>query len=324
MNEPDLTFFINAGKLEDFSALSPYQGLSTENMVQKLRTDWRDICIAEIEKKSQYLQETETSAENEVDFELEKLDEIKVEKDGVCFFINGVIHGMIGGGTKKYRDLIHRTLSSSEEQLLFEAGFNHLYGSKKLKYANIPCFSVLGLIDSIKKGLHAGILLPLLLWEVVKEFFSAMPEDTPYHSLDQEIRRGIEGVLPTPLEVEWDLSKDKPLLSFEDYPNIVRRSAYMAAFAEKFCEKNSITSCRLVVGDFHLTEIAYFFNNPELIPKDLLTLADRTTNSSTRIQGLLYLKENLLHNFIAGLAGFVSMLPYIILWVLLQNYFLGR
>ena len=302
---PGLEFFRNAENLEAFRTFPAYRKLEHSELVQHLRIRWQHLCHERIHSVSRYL-----SQDKQDDSQPSRLDEIRVETSDQVFLLNGVIHGIIGGGTAAYRDLIRTTLRESQEPLLFEAGFNHLYGESEMDWVNIPDFSVLGFVDSCKKGLDAGLRLPLLLAEVILETFSMMKEDIPYHLLDQEYRRGIDGLLPTRLEIEWDRRKAKPLLTFEDYPNLVRRSAFMAAFAEAWCRKNTRENCRIVVGDAHLTEVAHFLQHPNDVPADLRDLADRFTSENPSVQYRLYRARNIFHNTVGGVAGFLGFLPY--------------
>lgn len=308
---PDFEFFLKAERLDAFRIFSDYRDQSLETMVKQLRVRWQQVCQQKIPP---------VSASKKEETEIQKLDEIVVDKNGQTFVLNGVIHGIIGGGTSNYRGLIRGTLRDSAEPLLFEAGFNHLYGEKGMNYTSIPDFAVLGFTDTCKKGLDAGLMLPILLKELFMEFFSLLQEDAPYHLLEWEHRRGLGGMLPTRLEIEWDRVKPRRFFSFEDYPNIVRRSAFMAAFAEIWCQKNNKSGCRLVMGDFHLTETAYFLQHPDEIPADLRNLADRCTSENPRIQTLKYLKKNLFHNCIAGFIGFIPLLIIFIIYLFVSSW----
>lgn len=320
---PDLEFFLQAETLGAFRGFPAYRDLEPVPLVGELRRRWQELCQERVRSVSGYLDAGGAGPSQASEKGLDRLDEIRVERDGRHFVLNGVVHGILGGGTSAYRHLIQATLRESQDPLLFEAGFNHLYGEKGLDYVSIPDFAVLGFADSCKKGLDAGRLFPILIKDAIMEFFSLMPEDTPYHLLDQEQRRGLFGVLPTPLEIEWDAAKPKPLLTFEDYPNLVRRSAFMVAFAEAWCRKNNRSGCRLVMGDFHLTEAAYFLRHPEKVPEDLRHLAETCTSEYPRTQTLIYLKENLFHNTVGGIAGFVGFLPYFLAVLGLQVWYFG-
>ncbi|MBU1109954.1 MAG: hypothetical protein KKB51_24950 [Candidatus Riflebacteria bacterium] len=309
-SQPDFEFFLKAERLDAFRALPEYRDLDLEPMVGQLRIRWQKLCQESIQPAS-------ASSEEEIP---SKLDEIRIEKDGRIFVLNGVIHGLIGGGTSAYRDLIRNTLRDSTEPLLFEAGFNHMYGEKGMNYVSIPDFAVLGFADTCKKGLDAGRILPLLLKDLFLELFSLMQEDAPYHLLEQEQRRGLCGVLPTRIEIEWDRVKPKRFFSFEDYPNIVRRSAFMSAFAEAWCQKNNQSGCRLVMGDFHLTESAYFLQHPDEVPADLRRLADQCTSENPKSQTWKYLRKNILHNSVGGFAGFLGLLPYFLIYLAIRHY----
>lgn len=316
----DFEFFLRAKRLDAFRALPGYRDLDLEIMVGQLRIRWQQLCLERIQSASASFEEGSGRDQEALPSSPPKLDEIRIEKDGRLFVLNGVVHGIIGGGTSAYRDLIRSTLRTSGEPLLFEAGFNHLYGEKGMNYVSIPDFAVLGFADTCKKGLDAGRMLPLLFKDLFLEFFSLMKEDAPYHLLEREQRRGLSGVLPTRIEVEWDRVKPKRFFSLEDYPNIVRRSAFMSAFAEAWCQKNNQSSCRLVAGDFHLTESAYFLQHPGEVPADLRLLADRCTSENPNSQARKYLMENILHNSVAGSAGFLGLLPYFLIYLAAQHY----
>ncbi len=298
---PDLAFFRQASSLEDFRRLPGWQDHDLETLVSRLRTRWQELAREAT---------TPPAVSPAAPDAPPRLDEIRVERDGRLFVVNGVIHGILGGGTGSYRELIRSTVARSPEPLLFEAGFNHLYGGAGLDYTSIPDFAVLGFFDTCKKGIDAGRMFPLLIKDAVWEAFSLLPDDAPFHQLDQELRRGIDGILPTALEIEWDRRKPRRFFTLEDYPNLVRRSAFMAAFAEAWCAKNGRPACRLVVGDLHLTEVAWFLRRPGDVPADLRALADACTSADPRVQTWLYLRRNLVHNLVGGMAGFLGFLPY--------------
>ncbi|NLI76732.1 MAG: hypothetical protein GX442_09860 [Candidatus Riflebacteria bacterium] len=298
---PDIAFFRQAGSLDDFRKFPGWQEPDLETLVGRMRARWQELAR---EGTASPPGSPATPAEPP------RLDEIRVERDGRLFVVNGVIHGILGGGTGAYRELIRSTVAGAAEPLLFEAGFNHLYGGAGIDYTSIPDFAVLGFVDTCKKGIDAGRMFPLLLKDAVWEAFSLLPDDAPFHQLDQELRRGIDGILPTALEIEWDRRKPRRFFTLEDYPNLVRRSAFMAAFAEAWCAKNGRAACRLVVGDLHLTEVAWFLRRPGDVPADLRHLADACTSANPRVQTWLYLRRNLVHNLVGGMAGFLGFLPY--------------
>jgi len=201
------------------------------------------------------------------------LPPVTVEAGGVTYALYGVIHGIVGGESKAYRDFVRDGVAALERPVM-ENGIRHLYPNDAVE--EIPDFAVLGIVGALWMGLLVAIQYPLLLWELARELLRKESPDAAfelesgvlYHGLDHEVRRalGPDGELPSGLSIDlemrrWDASTVKARLA--DPSALVPRSLYMAGYAAGSASRRDAERLSLVIGDRHTSEIAVFLTDPE-------------------------------------------------------------
>lgn len=221
----------------------------------------------------------------------ERLDYIGVDSEGVHFRVYGVIHGWTGGVSRDYRDLVRKSLCD-EKELVFEKMLGRFYGQAEMeRTVETPDFVVLRRRGQFALGLRVMLIWPLFvllsLKEILRELLTKSRQVVPgdpssfadgvyYHNIDPELRRGLDGSLPTRLQIEYEMEhwgRWKGLLDSYLLLAVVPRSAYIAEFARAWaeCKRRELTEggesadgveVAVVVGDRHLTEVAYFLANP--------------------------------------------------------------
>lgn len=204
----------------------------------------------------------------------QRLDCLEVESGGVNYRIYGVIHGWTGGGSDEYRALVMAGIIN-EPDILYEKMLGRFYGAGR-PVAQMPDFCVLGRLGQFVLGLRVMLIWPLFMllavWDILREVFSRRSvEDTThynnvyYHNIDPELRRGLDGALPAPLQGEYEFGywrRWRGYASAELLLAVAPRSAYMAEFARTWAREKGLARLALVVGDRHLTEVAHYLRTP--------------------------------------------------------------
>jgi len=200
------------------------------------------------------------------------LPPVTVEAGGVTYALYGVIHGIVGGESRAYRDFVRDGVAALDRPVM-ENGIRHLYPNDAVE--EIPDFAVLGIVGALWMGLLVAIQYPLLLWELARELLRKDSPDAAfelesgvsYHGLDHEIRRalGPDGELPSGLTVDmemsrWDNSTVRARLA--DPSALAPRSLYMAGYAVGCAGRRGTEQLSLVIGDRHTSEIALFLMDP--------------------------------------------------------------
>lgn len=202
------------------------------------------------------------------------LDCLAVECAGVNYRVYGVIHGWTGGGSDEYRRLVTDGINK-EPDILYEKMLGRFYGAGDA-VVQMPDFCMLGRLGQFVLGLRVMLVWPLFVllagWDILRELFSRRStEDTAnynnvyYHNIDPELRRGLDGALPAPLQGEYEFDhwrRWRGYASVELLLAVAPRSAYMAEFAREWARVRGLTEVALVVGDRHLTEVAHYLRTP--------------------------------------------------------------
>ncbi|MEZ6183961.1 MAG: hypothetical protein R3F62_03005 [Planctomycetota bacterium] len=199
-----------------------------------------------------------------------ELEPVTVTREGRTYGIYGVIHGMIGGASKEYKQFVNAR-TKSLPLIGFENGLRMFYPSQRA--FTIPDYVAMGVKGSVVTGLQVGLMFPLLVFESLREVLklgggAEEEEDwdpvdyTPaYHALDPELRRGVEPdpPLPSRLQIEYELGRWGSWgAAWENPAAIVPRSLFMAGYALGYAEREGLETLDLVVGDLHTMEIARF------------------------------------------------------------------
>ncbi len=202
-----------------------------------------------------------------------RLDYLPVFCDGVEYRVYGVIHGWTGAGSDDYRKMIHRSLKG-EEAIIYEKMLGRIYSGRNV--VEMPDFCVLRWWGQMMLSFRFLLIWPVFIIVALKDILTEILrrhekteqghiDDITYHTLDPELRRGLDGSLPTRLQVEYEMRYWCRLRAlFDSYLLfcVVPRSAYMAEFARNWVKCNSHKKIAIVVGDRHLTEVKYFLEKP--------------------------------------------------------------
>jgi hypothetical protein len=251
--------FVDATDLADLAARYQAAGVTLDGdaLIRRALADWHRVSLARAREV------TEPPPE---------LDAVTAEADGVTYAIYGVMHGMVGGNEKDYKEFVDRRLSALP-QVLFENGL-HLYYPPST-YVVIPDYLVLGPLGSLRLGLEVGLFFPVLMFELLGDLFrrgggsGEIYDYTPaYHAVDPETRRGVdpaEPVLPSRLQIDLELSawaRRGWRAPMADPMAIVPRSAFMAGFAQGHAKSRGLDHVDLVLGDLHTVEVQRFLEEP--------------------------------------------------------------
>ena len=262
----------------------------------------------------------------------ERLEPVTRTLDGVTYEVYGVVHGMVGGESRDYKQFCDAAVGELEPAL-FENGLSYFY-PRKGAFADIPDFWVLGVGGSLRVGLYVGFRFFELVWELLRDALrlgGQAPDDGPleavvcsprYHAIDPEARRGLDEYPPLPsrLQIDYELAgwARAGKLAGWRYPTaIVPRSLYMAAFAAGYAGARGLQRVALVVGDLHTMEIVRFLEAP---PRDHPVWrqgeAFGRRDDGARVRGARLRK--LAHLGVAAAAGLVGLLPALaVLWLVL-------
>lgn len=230
----------------------------------RLSVWWGDYCRREITARA-----AEYNAASP-----QQLDYLEVESGGVDYRVYGVIHGWTGGSSDEYRRLVTDGIKK-EPDILYEKMLGRFYGAGG-QMVQMPDFCMLGRLGQFVLGLRVMLIWPLFVllagWDILRELFSrrstedaAHYNNVYYHNIDPELRRGLDGALPAPLQGEYEFSHWR---RWRGYANaelllaVAPRSAYMAEFAREWARSKGLAQLALVVGDRHLTEVAHYLRTP--------------------------------------------------------------
>ncbi len=196
--------------------------------LERAQQDWREVAFA---KAKDFAEPPET------------LPAVVCEAGGLRYHVYGVIHGLLGGSERDYKDFVEATVGALDHTL-FENGLHHFYPSKS--HTVIPDFQVLGIPGSLGIGFEVGRLFPRLLWEGLTEVlklgkpsegFEAYDYSKVFHAVPPETRRGLEEwpPLPSRLQIEYEMGEFGRTFSRLRNPYLISpRSLYMAGFAHGF------------------------------------------------------------------------------------------
>ncbi len=290
--------------------------------LEEMQKCWHDLCWQEIESNSEKLLSEKPAA----------IDCRTVETDGHIFRVYGVVHGWTGGPSAEYRQLVENSLES-EENVLFEKMLGQFYGEKE--DVEIPDFWVLGRLGQIVLGLRSMLMFPLFMYYAIKdmarEIFTRKEKPVKdihdiidsvcYHNVDPELRRGMDGSLPTALQIELELShwRDWNRYANVDYlMAIAARSGYIAEFAKNFARDRELGELAIVVGDRHLTEVEYFLRTPLPLPE----VAAAAALHAERISNWRYYYHYLFARYMGMMSVGVTLgfIPYLLLAALASFY----
>jgi hypothetical protein len=263
-----------------------------------------------------------------------KLDYLEVTKRGVRYRVYGVIHGWTGGVSAEYRELVHRSLKS-EKQVVYEKMLGRFYGEKNS--VETPDFCVLRRTGQFVLGLRMMLVWPafllLALREIIKEIFTKRHyavEDNDYnniyyHNIDRELRRGLDGSLPTRLQIEYEMDNWRGWRGFWDMDLLLRvvpRSAYLAEFAQQWAAEKGVKEMAIVVGDRHLTEVRQFLENT--VNDHWIIRQAQTHARQIGRNRLFYHWHFMLYLLTTTLGSFLGALPWLagIFWLMeyLRDY----
>jgi hypothetical protein len=245
--------------LDSIEALAGhYPGLEGKALEAKALEDWREVGQAEARRQA----EAGPPA---------ALAPLSVTVDGVRFDIYGVIHGMLGGETLAYRDFVRAGIEPLEAPAM-ENGLRLIYPNDAPE--EMPDYVVLGFVGALWGGALFALQLPLLFWELGREWLRKESPDEAselaggvlYHAVDPDVRRalGPDGDLPTGLTLafemgRWDASSVRARLV--DPVALAPRSLFMAGYAVGCAARRGASALPLVVGDRHTAEIARFLED---------------------------------------------------------------
>jgi len=219
--------------------------------------------------------------------EPEVLDAISVVYAGVTLHVYGFLHGVTGGGNRRYRALVQRTIDSSPAPVLIEKGFSRAYRGTKAEledWAPIPLWQTLSIPGRFMMNPPAlGALIGNAIGELRAEHarFATDPRiehlgDAPkFHLLDPFERRKICG-FPDP-QTYLRINLDRyfsPLAHFscavtipdrnwvwmqtlEPCSSIALRSIHMLEFGAAYAKAEGRSKIALLVGETHNTDIAW-------------------------------------------------------------------
>lgn len=249
-----------------------------------------------------------------------ELDCHSLEVDGVEYHVYGVIHGWTGAGSGDYRSMI-RVALAGEDNIIYEKMLGRMYAGRGC--VETPDFCVLRWWGQIALSLRMILVWPLFLLiafkDIILELFTRHERESTgqldnisYHQLDPELRRGIDGSLPTRLQVEYEMSHWCTLKGVIDSYlafGVVPRSAYIAEFALNWARIRGVKKLAIVVGDRHLTEVLYFLEN-RVEPGWLRVNA---SNHARRIARFGWYYNLLFAEYFAYLmlGGFIGFLPWV-------------
>jgi hypothetical protein len=229
----------------------------------------------------------------------EELDFITFEFRGITFRVRGVLHGVTGGASKEYIDLVKRSIKAATGFVMVEKNMSVLYGAPQAK--ELDDWLVLRFRDALMLSVKF-YLNPMraaqLARQMIKErlakrdpFIVGGCKDetliggTPlFHYLDPIERRGVAG-FPPPLKGlrrhlslragEPDDGRDKAIVptgewtflnAVEREVSIPLRSLHMLFFAWSYAKLHGLKELDLFVGETHNTDIAEFAAHADDLP----------------------------------------------------------
>lgn len=246
-------------QLPDLAALTARFG-SVEAAAQA----WQEAALTDIKAGSEQLRAAKP----------QRLDALAFTSGGVRFRVYGVIHGWTGGVSEEYRALVQASLKD-EKNVLYEKMLGRFYGRRGAVEA--PDFCMLKRWGQLALGLRMMLIWPLFLLlaakEILQELFTRghdAAEDNDYnnvfyHNIDPELRRGLDGSLPTRPQIEYEMQHWGGGRGYWDLDLLLRvvpRSAYLAEFARAWVAATGAREVAIVVGDRHLTEVRHFLEHP--------------------------------------------------------------
>lgn len=287
--------------------------------VQEIAECWQKVARAKIEANTTQLYEQKP----------ELLDFLQIEHEGVSYQIYGVIHGWTGGVSAEYRALVQKSLQF-EPEIIYEKMLGRFYGSKGA--IETSDFCVLRRRGQFMLGLRMMLVWPLFLamavFEIGKELFTKKHNEAAdndynnihYHNIDRELRRGLDGSLPTRLQIEYEMNCWHGWRGFWDMDLLMRvvpRSAYLAEFARQWAREKGLHRLAIVVGDRHLTEVRHFLEHPT---KNhwLIQTAQRHARQQARSR-LWYYWHFFRYMLVTTLGSLIGAFPWLaVFWVLLE------
>lgn len=299
--------FVGLKTIDELLALYAGRGVTgkREACLERAQRDWGQVALAKAK-------ETTESPERFVPD--------TVARGGVEYAIYGTIHGIIGGQDREYKDFVDGAIDELD-LVLFENALFYFYPKKK--GANIPDFAVLGLLGSLRIGIHVGLIFFILLWEGLKELLKvgrragdgaeAFVYSPRYHAIDVETRRGLDDdypILPSRLSIDYDMSRWNaagPFAAWRDPFAIAPRSMFMAGFAEGYAISRGLERVDLVVGDLHTAEIQRFLEDPAL-DHPVFRSGQAWGRRSDGARKVAALVAKVLHLGLAGMAGVVVLI----------------
>jgi hypothetical protein len=303
--------FVQAESLAALRALYRERGFDAgdEAFLERAQRDWRTVALAKAREV------TEPPPE---------LPPVVCERDGVRFSIFGVVHGLVGGQDREYKEFVNAAVARLDH-VLIENALGYFYPARETTW--IPDFVVLGIGGSFRVGLYVGLRLPLLLWEGLRELFKTGRSTDPeafdaydyspvYHAIDPETRRGLDEYPPLPswLQIDYEMSEWDRLgwrAGWAGAFAIVPRSAFMAGFARGYAASRGRVEVALLVGDLHTVEIQRFLEDPGL-DHPLFRAGQAWGQRSDRSRRLAFLCAKLIHLALAGLGGSLVIVPVLL------------
>ncbi len=298
--------------------------LSRFGTFEQVSEAWQTSALQTIQENSQQLRARKP----------EKLDALVCETGGVRYRVYGVIHGWTGGVSEEYRELVRKSLQE-EKTVLYEKMLGRFYGRRGAVEA--PDFCMLKRTGQFVLGLRMMLIWPLFLLiaakEILTELFTRSHETAEdndynnifYHNIDPELRRGLDGSLPTRLQIEYELNHwggGKGFWDLDLLLRVVPRSAYLAEFARAWAAATGATEIALVVGDRHLTEVRYFLEHP---PVDVWTRRKASAHARQLARHhFLYHWHFALYMLTITLGSLVGSVPWLIAIIIAMQYFGSR
>ena len=283
---------------------------------KEMRREWNAVAMAEAHR---------TLADPPA-----RLEPLEVERDGVTYAIYGVIHGLVGGHDRDYKELVNAALRELPHTV-FEDGFGWFYPSQSAE--TIPDQTVAGFLGAVRIGLYVGIEFPLMLLELVAELLKLklpfggaegdlLDYDARFHTLDPEVRRGVEPDPPLPSRVQIDLELQDWdahgwLAGWKEPGAIVPRSMFMAGYAVGVSERRGVSRVDLVIGDLHTMEVVRFLEDPRWAEHPVFAAGRRLALRSAVSREVRRLAAKARHLGVAGLVGCLILVPALVfvLWL---------
>lgn len=292
--------FLNFNSLQELYDYYRQNGVdeSDAKILLKAQEDWHGVAM---------------EAARGIEESPEAFEPVICERDGVSYQIYGVIHGLIGGDDKVYKQFVSDPIAKPD-YVIFENGLNYFYKHKSGTV--IPDFMVLGVLGSLALGFHVGVFFPRLIWDIVREIIKPANNrgaedgfiyDPKFHAIDPEIRRGVEPdpPLPSKLQIDYEMTRwdrSGPLGRMIDPFSIVPRSMFMAGFMVGHAKTRGMTEVPTVVGDLHTMEIVRFLEDPD-INHPVFKAGESFGEKEGFSRALSFYWAKLIHLFLAGFSG---------------------